>query len=642
MKDRKFIEEKLRRAGNRRRWHQSWIGLWKGFFWGALLWLVTLVVFKLLPIPFASLAWAAAGWGLIALVGWCWHLFKPVNLEETAQWVDDQCGLKERFTAVLEFKEKEHWGNVILNDAKQFIERIQPRNLVRFHLPSIAKWSVLVLAMSAGLGFVPEYRTQAYLEKQREEAIIKSTGEHLVKFIRQEIKERPPALKPTESAMAEVEKLGNQLSKARLTRNNALKDLAKVTEKLKKEHASLDNNPALKRMQKAARSPLGDAPSESLNAMQKRMDALKQQLGEKIAQQAGLQEMQRKLDQLKQAASGLQTPEGGMNEALKQSLAQQLGEMAQQASQMGMSAEQLDAALSNLKSGDFEKFLKNLNEAQIDMEKMAQMAKELQNLQMQMSQIGKDLAEQLEKGQATFARQNLLSKVDELKSGELSSEDLEKMLKELENAIPEAGEYGKVQDLLKQASKQLQQGDKQSASQSLQAAADELKNLMDQFGDMQSLMASLDNLMTAQMCVGNCMGWGQCSKPGFNPNGGKPGAGVGTWGQEGGEWLYNTPQQAFDNSGIERPDMAGKGHTDRGEGELVEGLTPTKVKGQFNPGAPMPSITLKGLSIKGQSRVEFTETITAAQADAESALSQQRVPRAYQNAVRDYFDDLKQ
>lgn len=641
MKDRKFIEEKLKRAGSRRRWQQSWNGLWKGFFWGALLWLTTLVVFKLLPVPFSTLAWAGIAWAAMAVIGFTANLFKPINLEETAQWVDDQCGLKERFSAVLEFQEKEHWGNVILNDAKQFIERIQPKNLIKFHLPSLAKWSVLVLAVSAGLGFVPEYRTEAYLEKQREEAIIKSTGEHLVKFIRQEIQKRPPALKPTESAMNEVEKLGTQLSKAKLTRNNALKDLVKVTEKLKKEHASLDRNPALKRMQKAARTPMGSAPSESLNAMQKRMDTLKQQLGEKMAQQAGLQEMQRKLDQLKQAASGLQTPEGGTNEAIKQSLAQQLSEMAQKAAQMGMSSEQLDAALSNLKAGDFEKFLKNINEAQIDMEKMAQMAKELQNLQMQMSQMGKDLAEQLEKGQASFARQNLLEKADKLMSGKLSKEDFEKMLKELQNAIPEAGEYGKVQDLLKQAAKQMQDGDNSEAAKSMMAAADELKDLMNQFGDMQSLMASLDKLMTAKMCVGNCMGWGQCSKPGFKP-GGKPGSGVGTWGQEGGAWQYNTPQQAFDNTGVKRPDMASKGHTDRGEGELVDGLTPTKVKGQFNPGAPMPSITLKGLSIKGQSRVEFTESVTAAQADAESALSQQRVPRAYQNAVRDYFDDLKQ
>ena len=55
----------------------------------------------------------------------------------------------------------------------------------------------------------------------------------------------------------------------------------------------------------------------------------------------------------------------------------------------------------------------------------------------------------------------------------------------------------------------------------------------------------------------------------------------------------------------------------------------------------MPSITLKGVSIKGSSKVQYEESTTAAQADAQSALSQEKVPRAYQGAVKDYFDDLK-
>ena len=55
----------------------------------------------------------------------------------------------------------------------------------------------------------------------------------------------------------------------------------------------------------------------------------------------------------------------------------------------------------------------------------------------------------------------------------------------------------------------------------------------------------------------------------------------------------------------------------------------------------MPSITFKGVSIKGTSKVHTRKPSTAAQADAQSALSQEKVPRAYQGAVKDYFDDLK-
>ena len=82
-------------------------------------------------------------------------------------------------------------------------------------------------------------------------------------------------------------------------------------------------------------------------------------------------------------------------------------------------------------------------------------------------------------------------------------------------------------------------------------------------------------------------------------------------------------------------------HSDRGEGELSDALKPTKVKGQFSPGGQMPSITLKGISIKGQSKVEYSEAAAAAQSEAQSALSHEKVPRAYQGAVKDYFDDIK-
>ena len=59
------------------------------------------------------------------------------------------------------------------------------------------------------------------------------------------------------------------------------------------------------------------------------------------------------------------------------------------------------------------------------------------------------------------------------------------------------------------------------------------------------------------------------------------------------------------------------------------------------PGGPMPSITLKGVSIKGQSTVELKAAAAAAQSDAQSALNQDQVPRAYQGAVKNYFDDIK-
>ena len=142
---------------------------------------------------------------------------------------------------------------------------------------------------------------------------------------------------------------------------------------------------------------------------------------------------------------------------------------------------------------------------------------------------------------------------------------------------------------------------------------------------------------------GSCQGQGcgQCKGRGWKQGGGNNPSGVGTWADEYG-WTYFNENQGnpVDNSGIQRPDMDPRALADRPT-DLNPNLMPDKVKGQMSPGGSMPSITLKGVSIKGTSKVKFEEAATAAQEEAQSALNQDKVPRAYQNAVRDYFDDLK-
>ena len=164
--------------------------------------------------------------------------------------------------------------------------------------------------------------------------------------------------------------------------------------------------------------------------------------------------------------------------------------------------------------------------------------------------------------------------------------------------------------------------------------------MLQQWGDCDSLMATLQAVQMAQMCVGSCQGWGQCLGPPGAAKG-KGGRGVGTWAEEFG-WQFE-PQitDLWDNSGVVRPDQDPRGVSDRSDAKLADNLAPTKIKGQFAPGGQMPSITLKGISIKGESKVAYEEAVTTAQSEAQSALSQEKVPRAYQGAVRDYFDDLK-
>jgi hypothetical protein len=497
---------------------------------------------------------------------------------------------------------------------------------------------LVLLALGAGLGFVPEYRNKSLLQKKNDAQNIKETGRLLAELTRHNLEHRPPAIE-TQKSMEAVAGLGDQLAKQTLTRSDALKDLANVAEKLKDQLKEMGQDPALKRLEQAARSATG-SESQSAAGLQKQLESLQKQLGSPTGNPEGLDQLKKNLEKLEQAARGLADKNSAGNDAERQKLAGSLSALSKQAQDLGLQLPQLDDAISALAANQTDLFLKDLQAATIDLEKMRDMAKSLQQLQQQMEKLGKDLAEQLKNGQPEIAQQTLQKMITQLHAANLTPEQLKKIMDEVSKAIDPAGNYGKVAEHLKKAASQMQASDKPGAAQSLAAASEELNKLMQQMGDAQELQDTLDNLNMASMCIGTGQGWRTClGKPAFG-QGGKPGRGVGTWGDDTAEWDGQWTG-GWDNSGVQRPDMDPRGHTDRGPGELSDALQPTKVKGQFSPGGPMPSITLKGVSIKGQSKIDYEQAAATAQSDAQSALSQEKVPRAYQGAVKDYFDDLK-
>ncbi|PYK96495.1 MAG: hypothetical protein DME19_19540 [Verrucomicrobia bacterium] len=638
------IENTLEKTARRRRWQRGWRGFWQALFAGAALWLCVLAVYKLRPIPEATLIVSAAVAAALMPVGFLVCFWRGPTLIETARWVDERQHFEERLSTALEVAASPKagtWRDLVLSDAAGRARNFDPRKFLPFHLPRIARWALLLLVLAVTLGFVPEYRSKAYLQKKKETEIIKDTGKQLAELTRRSLERRPPALEPTQKALDSVKELGGKLARVSLTRTEALRDLASATEKLKDQTKDLAKDPALRKLEQAARSPTGRSASANAD-LQKQIDSLQKQLGNPNATPDALDKLQKELQKLQQAAAGLPGNDSASQQQ-KEQMSQSLSDLAKKAQELGLSLPSLEEAIKALQNSQIDQFLKDLKVAEIDLEKMQAMAKALQQLEMQQSKPGQDLAEQLDKGQAETALQTLQKMIDQLKKGNLTEDQLKKILEETDKAVKPGSQYGKVGDFLKAAAGKMQNSDKPGAAKSLADASDELKRLLDQLGDAQSLMASLDALQKAQMCIGNCMGWGQCqAKIPRVGKGGRPGRGVGTWSDDNGWIAYAEMTERWDNSGLQRPDMAPRGVSDRGDGELSDALVPTKVKGQISPGGPMPSITLKGVSIKGQSKVAYTEAVTKAQSEAQSALSQEQVPRAYQGAVKDYFDDLKE
>jgi DNA-binding ferritin-like protein len=372
------------------------------------------------------------------------------------------------------------------------------------------------------------------------------------------------------------------------------------------------------------------------------MDSLQKQLGDKQGNPEDIDKLQKDLQKLKEAAKGLADNNSAAAQAARNQMAQSASELARKAESLGMSLPSLEEAVTALQNAQVEQFLKDLNLAQQDLEKLAEMAKAMAQLQQQAEKLGKDLAEQLKNGQAQAAIESLQKMMDQLNAPNLSPAEMAKLAEQIASSIKPGEPYGEVSDHLKKAALASKAGDKPKSAAALAEAQKELKSLLDKMGDAQALMSSLSDLQRAQMAVGNCVGWAQCNSPFASKKSGqgKGGKGVGTWANSSAWSMPDHIDDLWDNTGVERPDQAGKGHTDR-DASRPDGLVPTKVKGQMQSGAPMPSITLKGVSIKGDSKVAYTEAVTAAQIDAQAALSQDQVPKAYRNSVRDYFDEIK-
>lgn len=640
MSELQIINAALERAARRRRWLRALRGLWRGLLVGAIVSLLFLAAYHLFPLPLWTLTAAAVAPFPCMLAGLVLGGWRAPALTEVARWVDGRQKLKERLSTALEVSrepEDASWRDLVLADAAQHAGKIDPRQLAPLHLPTAARWALILLVLGAGLAFVPEYRSKSALQAKADAQNIRDAGKQLAELTRHNLEHRAPALEPSQKALDATVKVGDQLANKALTRSDALKDLANVADQLKDQIKELGKDPEMRRLEQAARSATGSDP-QTAAGLQKQIEALQKQLGTPTGNPDAMDKLQKQLEQLQQAARGLANNDPG-SAAERQKLSESLSALSRQAQDLGLQLPQLDDAIQALAANQTDLFLKDLQAATTDLEKMRDMAKNLAQLQQQMEKLGKDLAEQLKNGQPELAQQTLQKMISQLNTAKLSPEQLQKMMNEVAKAINPAGQYGDVAKYLQGAQQKMQAGDKSGAARSLADASKELDKLMQQMGDAQELQATLDALNQASMCIGTGQGWRMCKGPPKAGKGGKPGSGVGTWADEGAEWNGEVTS-GWDNSGVQRPDEDPRGISDR-DPELSDALKPTKVKGQFSPGGQMPSITLKGVSIKGTSKVSYEEAATAAQSDAQSALSQEKVPRAYQGAVKDYFDDLK-
>jgi hypothetical protein len=510
MSELQAIEAALVRAVRRRRLQRAWVNLWRGVFIGALVWLIALAVYKLAPVPANILPIAGIVAGACAVFGFLYGWFHKPSLEQTARWLDEKQNLQQRLSTALEVAKEDRdeiWRQLLISDAAKFASKLDPRNLVPFKLPRISRWALVVLAIAAGLGFVPEYRSKAYLEKKQDAQVVKAVGEKLVELTKQNLQKRTPVMEPTHKAMESVEKLGVQLSKNPVTRTEALKNLASVQEQLKQQMKQMAKNPAMKAMEKSAREP--SKGGNTLPELQKKIDAMQKSLGDKATADS-MDKLNQKMQEAAKAAASMPNDNSAKASASKAQMEKMLSDLQKEAKEMGQDLPNLDKAIEALQKSETDNFVKDMEAATTDMEKLNEMAKSLDSMQKQASEMGKDLPEQLKRGQNETAQQTLQKMMDQLKSGKMSQEDLQKMLDEVSRSVDPASPYGKAAEHLKQATKEMKEGQKSDAAQSLAKASKELEQAAEQMQDAQSLADELDALQKAETAIAARKPFGEC------------------------------------------------------------------------------------------------------------------------------------
>jgi predicted nucleic acid-binding Zn-ribbon protein len=227
-----------------------------------------------------------------------------------------------------------------------------------------------------------------------------------------------------------------------------------VTEKLKDELKEFGKDPAIKKMEQAARASGGN-DSQNLAGLQKQLESMQKQLGTPTGNPDALDKIKKELDKLKEAAQSMGNQNSPMSDAEKQKFSESLSALSKQMQAMGMQLPQLDDAIDALAANQTDMVLKDLEAATVDLEKMRDMAKSLQQMQQQMEKLGKDLAEQLKNGQPEVAQMTMQKMIQQLKSSNLSPEQLQKLTDEVAKAVDPAGNYGKVAEHLKEAAQQM-------------------------------------------------------------------------------------------------------------------------------------------------------------------------------------------
>jgi hypothetical protein len=351
--------------------------------------------------------------------------------------------------------------------------------------------------------------------------------------------------------------------------------------------------------------------------------------------------------ELAEALAGLdQIPKGAKPDDIKRQAIRKLGDLSDKIKNMQAAGVQLDCAnlmrqMFKQLPGSSDVFSQKLrlSLAQGNFSQASSLLKQMQKelLEGKLSdQQRSDLSQQLQ--ELAKQLQELAAKSEQLEK-ELEKAGLNKSLaklgeKQLREALQKQGlSDEKIEQLLQKAAAcRMASGRCAGLGQAMGAcgagtsglSGDELAALTEQLDELEAMkqqlmltQAALDQIAGACASLGQGMGQGLGKQGPFSKGFGR-GSGPGT----GGPGIGVGPR-AIDESG---------------QTSTKKAKVPTKTK----KGPVIASWYIKGSQIKGEAKRDFSEVIQAASDSAAEAISENQIPRKYEEAVKSYFGRLEQ
>jgi len=341
-----------------------------------------------------------------------------------------------------------------------------------------------------------------------------------------------------------------------------------------------------------------------------------------------IEQKQAQVDALQNAMSALDPGERGPADKFADALRrgdfsaaqQELAALADEMESGDLSEQQKQQAAQQMQA-----LADQLDEMAEQQERLAEQAEQAAQQAMDNAGLSQEQKDQLAEGgyDPEAVKQAMQQALEQMQG--MSKEDAQQLAQQMQQAMQNAQQQAQnsqnAGDAAEQLAQQMSQMSKAMQEQTLQNSqlAEAMQQMQQQLGECAGDQQQLDGMKSASQKMQEAM-QRLAGSPGSPPGsqGGPSGGGVGPGEGDG---------SGGNPIGEERAALGTASHA---SSDMQEG----------QGGRVLTSWTRDGQMSKGETKLSFNRAVTDAKADAERAVTEDRTPKRYHKAIKDYFNNL--